>query len=51
MNALEFIQGRATGRELHLEIICMDNTETSSALEEGYCIIGVAAAEQEGDTQ
>lgn len=47
VNALEFIQGRATGRELHLEIICMDNAETSSALEEGYCIIGIQQQEVE----
>lgn len=47
VNALEFIQGRATGRELNLEIICMDNAETSSALEEGYCVIGIRQQEVE----
>lgn len=41
IDALEFVYGKATGRELHLEVICMDNAETSSAVEDGYSIIGI----------
>lgn len=40
IKALEFKNGRATGREMALEITCMDDDNTSSALEEGYCVIG-----------
>lgn len=40
IKALEFKNGRATGREITLEITCMDDDNTSSALEEGYCVIG-----------
>ena len=40
VKALEFKNGRATGREMTLEIICMDDDNTSSALEEGFCVIG-----------
>lgn len=40
IKALEFKNGRATGREMTLEITCMDDDNTSSALEEGYCVIG-----------
>lgn len=38
--ALEFHDGKATGNEMTLEITCMDDDNTSSALEEGYCVIG-----------
>lgn len=41
IDVLEFVYGKATGRELHLEVICMDNAETSSAIEDGYSIIGI----------
>ena len=41
IDVLEFVYGKATGRELHLEVICMDNAETSSAVEDGYSIIGI----------
>lgn len=41
VSALEFMQGRATGRELALEIVCMDDAGTSSALEDGYCVVGI----------
>lgn len=40
IKALEFKNGRATGREMALEITCTDDDNTSSALEEGYCVIG-----------
>lgn len=40
IKALEFKNGRATGREMALEITCMDDDNTSSVLEEGYCVIG-----------
>lgn len=40
IKALEFRNGKATGNEMTLEIICMDDDNTSSALEEGYCVIG-----------
>lgn len=45
VSALEFTQGRATGRELALEIICMDDAGTSSALEDGYCVVGIRQQE------
>lgn len=45
VSALEFMQGRATGRELALEIVCMDDAGTSSALEDGYCVVGIRQQE------
>lgn len=45
VSALEFMQGRATGRELALEIVCMDDAGTSSALEDGYCVVGIRKQE------
>lgn len=45
VSALEFVQGRATGRELALEIVCMDDAGTSSALEDGYCVVGIRQQE------
>lgn len=45
VSALEFMQGRATGRELTLEIVCMDDAGTSSALEDGYCVVGIRQQE------
>lgn len=45
VSALEFMQGRATGRELTLEITCMDDAGTSSALEDGYCVVGIRQQE------
>lgn len=41
VSALEFVQGIATGRKMELEIVCMDDSTTSSALEEGYCVVGI----------
>lgn len=49
--AWKFESGRNTGDMMHLHVCCVDTEDTSSAIVEGYCIIGVAAAEQEGDTQ
>lgn len=46
IKALEFKNGRATGREITLEITCMDDDNTSSALEEGYCVIGFRQQEK-----
>nr|DAL71031.1 MAG TPA: chromosome partitioning protein [Caudoviricetes sp.] len=45
VSVLEFMQGRATGRELALEIVCMDDAGTSSALEDGYCVVGIRQQE------
>lgn len=45
IKALEFRNGKATGNEMVLEIICMDDDNTSSALEEGYCVIGIRQQE------
>ena len=36
---IEFAEGRATGNTADMKIICMDDDTTSSALEEGYCVI------------
>lgn len=41
VKVLEFAQGRATGNELNLEIIQMDDENTSSALVKGFCVIGI----------
>ena len=37
----EFAKGKATGRTLKMTISHMDDEETSSALESGYCVIGI----------
>ena len=42
---IEFADGRATGNTADMKIICMDDDTTSSALEDGYCVI---ALKQEG---
>lgn len=47
IKVLEFKEGRATGQQMQLHIICMDTDETSSALEEGYCIIGIQRAQEQ----
>lgn len=49
--AWKFESGRNTGDMMHLHVCCVDTEDTSSAIVEGYCIIGVVAAEQGGDTQ
>lgn len=38
---IEFAEGRATGNTADVKIICMDDDTTSSALEEGYCVIAL----------
>lgn len=38
---IEFTEGRATGNTADMKIICMDDDTTSSALEEGYCVIAL----------
>lgn len=38
---IEFAEGRATGNAADMKIICMDDDTTSSALEEGYCVIAL----------
>ena len=38
---IEFAEGRATGNTSDMKIICMDDDTTSSALEEGYCVIAL----------
>lgn len=38
---IEFAEGRATGNTADMKIICMDDDTTSSALEEGYCVIAL----------
>ena len=41
---IEFADGRATGNTADMKIICMDDDTTSSALEEGYCVIALQEA-------
>ena len=38
---IEFADGRATGNTADMRIICMDDDTTSSALEDGYCVIAL----------
>lgn len=38
---IEFAEGRATGNTADTKIICMDDDTTSSALEDGYCVIAL----------
>ena len=38
---IEFAEGRATGNTSDMKIICMDDDTTSSALEDGYCVIAL----------
>lgn len=38
---IEFAEGRATGNTADMKIICMDDDTTSSALEEGYCVMAL----------
>lgn len=38
---IEFVEGRATGNTADMKIICMDDDTTSSALEDGYCVIAL----------
>ena len=41
ITAGEFTKGRATGKTIDITILHMDDEETSSALEAGYCVIGI----------
>lgn len=38
---IEFAEGKATGNALDMNIICMDDESTSSALDTGYCVIAL----------
>lgn len=38
---IEFAEGRATGNTADMKIVCMDDDTTSSALEDGYCVIAL----------
>lgn len=40
----EFSEGRATGRTLEMRITYMDDDKSSSALEDGYCVLSVHEA-------
>lgn len=40
----EFSEGRATGRTLEMRITYMDDDKSSSALEDGYCVLNVLEA-------
>lgn len=52
ITALEFENGRSTGNTVQLHVCCVDTEDTSSAIIEGYCIIGVTGvAEQGGNAQ
>lgn len=44
---LEFSEGRATGRTMNLEVAYMEDAHTSSALEDGYCVLGIRKTEDE----
>lgn len=41
MTLLEFKDGKGTGRQLRVCVTCVDNSETSSGIVEGYAVIGV----------
>ena len=47
---IAFKDGRTTGQQMKKKIICVDTGITSSAIEDGYCIIGLGEA-KEGDKQ
>ena len=54
---IEFAEGRATGNMAEMKIMCMDDDNTSSALDTGYCVIALQevatwheAAEEAGET-
>lgn len=42
--AMEFREGRATGEQMQLRVNHMEDSSTSSALVEGYCVIGIEEA-------
>ena len=43
---IAFKEGRTTGKQCKKKIICIDTNRTSSALEAGYCIIGLGEIER-----
>lgn len=43
---IAFKEGKATGRQCKKTIICVDTSITSSALEDGYCILGLGEVEE-----
>lgn len=42
--AMEFREGRATGEQMQLRVNHLEDSSTSSALVDGYCVIGVEEA-------
>lgn len=42
--AIEFSEGRATGRQMQLHVKHLEDSSTSSALVNGYCVIGIEEA-------
>lgn len=43
---IAFKEGKATGQQRKKTIICVDTSITSSALEDGYCILGLGEVEE-----
>jgi ParB-like chromosome segregation protein Spo0J len=43
---IAFKEGKATGQQCKKTIICLDTSITSSALEDGYCILGLGEVEE-----
>lgn len=43
----EFSEGRATGRMIEMRITYMDDDKSSSALEDGYCVLNVQKKKEE----
>ena len=43
---IAFNEGKATGQQCKKTIICVDTSITSSALEDGYCILGLGEVEE-----
>lgn len=43
---IAFKEGKATGQQCKKTIICADTSITSSALEDGYCILGLGEVEE-----
>ena len=43
---IAFKEGKTTGQQCKKTIICIDTSTTSSALEDGYCILGLGEAEE-----
>lgn len=42
--AMEFREGRATGEQMQLRVNHLEDSSTSSALADGYCVIGIEEA-------